>query len=273
MVSHQKCCHTGAGINGFYLSLTTFVVGRHKCGKLPRMSSLRSWFLPKSDDLRGRASQMWSRNGTVNPILNHHMNSVGYGIGGYTCEGSSALNNIYHEGRRLTRPSSDLELENGGLGHRCYPRRVVVAHRVGCVCQAIAGGAPFIMCCSFFELLKLPKKSCSAIIQFELSRKELGASVPTQVKQLSAEFAPESPSRSWKLNFTELEKRYSAHSSPYSLFEDELSPENVLVRHDFAHRAELPLEGDPTMLLDSSQNNHAYTTSPKDVVKKIGRRK
>ncbi|KAM3281773.1 hypothetical protein P3S67_027420 [Capsicum chacoense] len=214
------------------------------------------------------------------------MNSVGYGIGGYTCEGSFTLNNIYHKGRRLKSPSSDLELENGGLGHWRYPRRVVVTHRVGCVCQAIAGGAPFITCCSFFELRKLPKKlmmtgksekrmrsaSCLAIIQFELGSKELGASIPTQVKQLSAEFAPESPSRSRKSNFTKLEKRYSAHSSPSSLSEDELSLENVLVRHDFAHRAELSLEGDPTMLLDSSQNDHAYTTSPKDVVKKKRRR-
>ncbi|KAF3622112.1 hypothetical protein FXO37_32472 [Capsicum annuum] len=59
VVSRQKCRHTGAGIDVFYLRMTTFVVGPHKCGKLPRMSSLRSWFLPKADDLRGRASQMW----------------------------------------------------------------------------------------------------------------------------------------------------------------------------------------------------------------------
>ncbi|PHU28182.1 hypothetical protein BC332_00275 [Capsicum chinense] len=264
-----------------------------------------------------------SRNGPANPILNHHMNSVGYGPGGYTSEGSSALHNNYHEGRRLTRTSSDLESENGGLGHRRYPRRVVVTHRVGRVCQAIAGGAPFITCCNCFELLKLPKKlmmtgksekrmrcgSCSAVIQFELGSKELGASVPTQVKQLSTEFAPgtsdlpnenlqnangclvnnemspwsddyddsgyhftdaklESPSRSQKSNSTELEKRYSGQFSPSSLSEDELSPENVIVRHDLAHRAEMPLEGDPTPLLDSSQNDHAYTISPKDVVEK-----
>ncbi|KAF3652414.1 hypothetical protein FXO38_16116 [Capsicum annuum] len=156
--------------------------------------------------------------------------------------------------------------------------------------------------------------SCSAIIQFELGSKNLGASVPITVKQLFVEFAPgtsdlpnenlqnangylvnnymsswsddydnssyhfnnaklESTSRSWKSNFTELEKRYSAHSSPSSLSEDELSPENVLARHDLAHHVELPLEGDPTTFLDSSQNNHSYTISPKDVVEKIGRRK
>ncbi|PHT35926.1 hypothetical protein CQW23_23626 [Capsicum baccatum] len=29
-----------------------------KCGKIPQMSSLRRWFLPKADDLRGRESQI-----------------------------------------------------------------------------------------------------------------------------------------------------------------------------------------------------------------------
>ncbi|KAF3642184.1 hypothetical protein FXO37_22638 [Capsicum annuum] len=50
MVSYHECRHLGAG---FCLRLTTLVVGHHKCGKLPRMSSHRSWFLPKADDLRG----------------------------------------------------------------------------------------------------------------------------------------------------------------------------------------------------------------------------
>lgn len=263
-----------------------------------------------------------SRNGAANPILHHHMNSVGYGPGGYTSEGSSALNKNYHEGRRLTRSSSDLESENGGLGYRGYPRKVVVAHRVGRVYQPIAGGAPFIACCGCFELLKIPKKlmitgksekrmrcgSCSAIILFELGSKESGVSFSSQVKQLSAEFAPgtsnvpnenlqnangclmndemspwsddydnsnydfadtklESPSRSQKSNSTELEKRYSALSSPSSHSEDELSPERVILRHDLAHRAEIPLEDDPIPLLDSSQNDHAYSISPKDVEK------
>ncbi|KAF3647995.1 hypothetical protein FXO37_19662 [Capsicum annuum] len=58
MVSRQNCHHKEAGIDGFCLSLMAFMVGRHKCGKLPRMSSLRSWFLPKADGLRGRASQI-----------------------------------------------------------------------------------------------------------------------------------------------------------------------------------------------------------------------
>ncbi|PHT76282.1 hypothetical protein T459_19804 [Capsicum annuum] len=50
------------------------------------------------------------------------------------------------------------------------------------------------------------------------------------------------------------------------ILEEWLSPIELDV-HDLVHR-ELPLEGDPTMLLDSSQNDHAYTISPKDVVEK-----
>ncbi|PHT37599.1 50S ribosomal protein L5, chloroplastic [Capsicum baccatum] len=53
MVSHQEYHHTGAGTDGFCLSLTTFMVGHHKCHKLPQMTSLRSWFLPKAGDLHG----------------------------------------------------------------------------------------------------------------------------------------------------------------------------------------------------------------------------
>ncbi|KAF3667532.1 Exosome complex exonuclease RRP46 -like protein [Capsicum annuum] len=56
MVTYHECRHLGAG---FCLRLMTFVIGRHKCSKLPRMSSLRSGFLPKADDLRDRASQVW----------------------------------------------------------------------------------------------------------------------------------------------------------------------------------------------------------------------
>ncbi|KAF3626135.1 hypothetical protein FXO38_29435 [Capsicum annuum] len=47
---------TNASVRGNLLSIR---VRRHKYGKLPRMSSLRSWFLPMADDFRDRASQMW----------------------------------------------------------------------------------------------------------------------------------------------------------------------------------------------------------------------
>ncbi|PHU04454.1 L-ascorbate peroxidase 1, cytosolic [Capsicum chinense] len=54
VISYHECRHLRAG---FCLRLTTFMIGRHKCGKLSRMSSLRSWFLPKADDIHDRASQ------------------------------------------------------------------------------------------------------------------------------------------------------------------------------------------------------------------------
>ncbi|PHT84264.1 hypothetical protein T459_12707 [Capsicum annuum] len=52
VIRYHECRHLGTG---FCLKLTTFMIGRHKCDKLSRMSSLRSWFLPKADDLRDRA--------------------------------------------------------------------------------------------------------------------------------------------------------------------------------------------------------------------------
>ncbi|KAF3683075.1 hypothetical protein FXO37_02021 [Capsicum annuum] len=120
----------------------------------------------------------------------------------YSCHCKSFEGNF---GRwRLTRTSSDLESENGGLGHGVILEEWLLTIELDVYVKLLQGSAPFITYCSFFELLKLPKKlmmtgksekrmrcrSCLAIIQFELGSKELGASVPTQVKQLSAEFAP-----------------------------------------------------------------------------------
>ncbi|PHT27332.1 hypothetical protein CQW23_33063 [Capsicum baccatum] len=126
--------------------------------------------------------------------------------------------------------------------------------------------------------------SCSSIIQFELGSKDLGASVPTQVKQLSVEFAPGTSDLSNEnlqnvigclvnndmipLSDDYDNSSYHFNDAKLDLSEDEISLENVFVRHDLTHRVELPLEGNPAMLLDSSQNDHAYTISPKYVVKK-----
>jgi len=57
MTGHQKCHHTGAGIDGFYLSLTTFVTRHQKCDRPSKMSSQRSWILPKANDIFDKASQ------------------------------------------------------------------------------------------------------------------------------------------------------------------------------------------------------------------------
>ncbi|PHT91376.1 hypothetical protein T459_06489 [Capsicum annuum] len=53
--------HRRAGIDGFCLSLslTTFMTRHKKCDSPSKISSHRSWILPKADDLRDRASQMW----------------------------------------------------------------------------------------------------------------------------------------------------------------------------------------------------------------------
>ncbi|PHT83983.1 hypothetical protein T459_12426 [Capsicum annuum] len=102
-------------------------------------------------------------------------------------------------GSVVLRKKTPLDLGSCDVAHEAYE---ILGYKV--ILQLLQGSAPFITYCSFFELLKLPKKlmmtgksekrmrcrSYLAIIQFELGSKELGASVPTQVKQLSAEFAP-----------------------------------------------------------------------------------
>ncbi|KAM3361190.1 hypothetical protein P3S68_016044 [Capsicum galapagoense] len=83
-------------------------------------------------------------------------------------------------GSVVLRKKTSLDLGSCDVAHEAYE---ILGHKV---------------------ILQLPKKltmtgksekrmrcrSCLAIIQFELGSKELGSSVPTQVKQLSAEFAP-----------------------------------------------------------------------------------
>ncbi|PHT78194.1 hypothetical protein T459_16246 [Capsicum annuum] len=46
------------GLLAYFIEVTKDIEGHHKCDKLSRMSSLRNWFLPKSDDLLDRTSQM-----------------------------------------------------------------------------------------------------------------------------------------------------------------------------------------------------------------------
>ncbi|KAF3619694.1 putative varicose-related protein-like [Capsicum annuum] len=81
VASYHECRHTGAG---FCLRLTTFVIGHHKCGKLPRMSSHWSWFLPKADELRDRASQMWRNwyrwkaNSIIYLLIGHELKNSKY---------------------------------------------------------------------------------------------------------------------------------------------------------------------------------------------------
>ncbi|PHT78710.1 hypothetical protein T459_16762 [Capsicum annuum] len=58
--------------------------GHHKCGKLPRMSSHWSWFLPKADELRDRASQMWRNwyrwkaNSIIYLLIGHELKNSKY---------------------------------------------------------------------------------------------------------------------------------------------------------------------------------------------------
>ncbi|CAN0908767.1 Extra-large guanine nucleotide-binding protein 1 [Linum grandiflorum] len=75
-----------------------------------------------------------------------------------------------------------------GNGYGFDPRRKVAAQRNRRLCRPIAYGAPFIVCCACFELLKLPEKivmqklklrcgSCSVVLMLEFQSKKLMVSV------------------------------------------------------------------------------------------------
>lgn len=104
-----------------------------------------------------------------------------------------------HDPHLNTKQRSDLDSENDSHGQN-FPRRGLAAHVMRRVYLPIAGGAPFIACCSCFELLKLPRKlrmknkkqqklrcgGCSIVMVLEIENKKL-ISIPWESKGLSAE--------------------------------------------------------------------------------------
>ncbi|KAH7513780.1 hypothetical protein FEM48_Zijuj11G0018400 [Ziziphus jujuba var. spinosa] len=109
-----------------------------------------------------------------------------------------------HDPQPNTKWRSDLASGNDRRGQN-FPRRGVAAHGVGRVYHPIAGGAPFIACCSCFELLKLPRKvrmknknqqklrcgCCSMEMVFEIENKKL-IFIPLESKGISAEVEQDS---------------------------------------------------------------------------------
>ncbi|CAK9324816.1 unnamed protein product [Citrullus colocynthis] len=94
-----------------------------------------------------------------------------------------------------SRQPSELDSEIDGFGP-VQPRMVAVFRRNGKSCDAIAGGAPFIVCTSCLELLKLPRKlyklemdwqklqcgACSVVIIVKVENRKLVVSVPAETK-------------------------------------------------------------------------------------------
>lgn len=127
----------------------------------------------------------------INPSFQRLVSSAAYGAQGYNGRGTNPPQ---------ARSSTAFDVDTDGLGLR-RPRRVVVANGSEQVCYPIRGGAPFMTCCSCFELLKLPRKSivtrknqqkvrcgaCSAMILIELEKKGIVVSVPTQLKKVFPE--------------------------------------------------------------------------------------
>ncbi|GFZ01287.1 hypothetical protein Acr_14g0009220 [Actinidia rufa] len=115
---------------------------------------------------------------------------------------SSGTNHHLHSltRRPQTRNPNGFDLETGDRAHG-HLRREVVACGSERVCLPIAGGAPFLTCCSCFQLLRLPRKlvamgknqqkvqcgECSSIISIEFVEKGLVVSLATEHKKVSDE--------------------------------------------------------------------------------------
>ncbi|KAK4389202.1 hypothetical protein Sango_2257200 [Sesamum angolense] len=154
------------------------------------------WHLPPKVGPSGLYDQR-SQNEPSNPNYHHHLNPLQHGPGGYS-SGDSRLHTLYSQ-QPLTSNSTDVDYEIE-LNHQ-RPRKVVLAHRSGQVCQPILGGAPFIACSNCFELLKLSRKhispaknqqkmkcgACSSIILLELGNKGLTMSVSAHVDHVPTE--------------------------------------------------------------------------------------
>ncbi|XP_022979310.1 uncharacterized protein LOC111479066 isoform X2 [Cucurbita maxima] len=94
-----------------------------------------------------------------------------------------------------SRQSSELSSVTDGYD-LIQPRKAPLLQRNGNSCDAIAGGAPFIVCVSCLELLKLPRKlyklqmdwqklqcgACSVVVVVRVENRRLVVSVPSETK-------------------------------------------------------------------------------------------
>lgn len=218
----------------------------------------------------------------INPSFQRLVSSAAYGVQGYNGRGTNPPQ---------ARSSTAFDVDTDGLGLR-RPRRVVVANGSEQVCYPIRGGAPFMTCCSCFELLKLPRKpivtrknqqkvrcgACSAIILIELEKKGIVVSVPTQLKKVFPEGgATDSCSDDYgnsgydfhltdsepngflteqMLNFDDSNERQDPLSSTSSFSQDERSPDSMISQREISDSADTPAKDDvPIPLPDSHQKD------------------
>lgn len=142
-------------------------------------------------------------NVPINSNLYHHVTPVMFGTESHNPRGpNSSLQS--HDPHLKTKWPSDHVLDNDSHG-QSYPKRVVAARGIGKFYRPIAGGAPFITCCSCFELLKLHRKltmnnknqkklrcgACSAVMVIEVENKRL-ISIPWESRHVSAELDQDS---------------------------------------------------------------------------------
>ncbi|XP_050229058.1 protein ENHANCED DISEASE RESISTANCE 4-like [Mercurialis annua] len=138
----------------------------------------------------------------VNFNFGNHVNPMRFGIQNGNRPGLHSRDPKLHATRDMDSDMDDIRKNR--------PRRMTVVHGNRRICHPIAGGAPFIACCSCFELLKLPRKlnaraknpqklqcgACSIVFLIEICNKKLIISIPVEDKQkLAAEEVLLSPER------------------------------------------------------------------------------
>ncbi|PHT36133.1 hypothetical protein CQW23_23833 [Capsicum baccatum] len=140
--------------------MTTFVIGHHKYVKLPRMLSLRRWFLPKADDLRDRSSQIW-RN-----WYRWKDNSIIYLLIGNDLKNSK--NNEIYSHLKLTIPISFSRIQLV-----CQPNLVTPEYVVW-RSERVNGGIvlPFAMTEAFNVFFRLPSEAEIVRQEFYTKRRE-----------------------------------------------------------------------------------------------------
>lgn len=232
----------------------------------------------------------------INPSFHRLVSSAAYVAQGYNGRGTNPPQ---------ARSSAAFDVDTVGLGLR-RPRRVVVGNGSERLCHPLRGGAPFMTCCSCFELLKLPRKpvvtrknqqkvrcgACSAMILIELEKKGIVASVPTQLKKVFpdggatdscsddygnsgydfhlTDSEPNVLSTEQMLNFDDSDERQDPLSSSSSFSQDELSADSTISRREISDSADMPAKDDVPIRLPDSPHQIDPEAASNFVVSRCG---
>ncbi|GFS43205.1 hypothetical protein Acr_00g0084210 [Actinidia rufa] len=192
-----------------------------------------------------RNRQIPPKSNLAYPVLRHLESS-----------NSSSTNHLLYSPtqRPQTKSPTGFDLETGDHAHG-HLRREVVVHRSERVCLPIAGGAPFLTCCSCFELLRLPRK----LVATEKNQQNLR---DTETSVLSSDR---------RLNVGESHERQEPLSSTFSFSENEQNPDSGIFQKEISKSSDLPPKEDlPLPFSDSLDCKDPAKASSDKVVSRYG---